>query len=343
MLTLLRSEVAVPEDGHTSTWSALESLPGQTAVAATWRRHLGSSLEAFQSAFLHPLPEPASSVPCPHECGCWHEVIRHKDGELVGVCRCESWSCDDLALTAEETTLWTLSWPRLGHALCQAFGLQSKRADLHLPATNQIGAWSADAVPVLLTLQTERADFLFVAGQLAARLRQPFILLAPTSHHLDAAAKELLANVGAGFFDLSSHIEFTANGQLRSRVPPGELFARFTPQPKEALEESTARKAFALVKALDSEQPASNASLYTVFRLYCMEGLNAVQVARKCRCGRSLVFLRLKALREKLGVDPRTLRQYSGHLERIEESLADPRARRVHRRTAVYGEQEEED
>lgn len=327
---------------QTNPWSCLESLPGQTAVAVTWAAHLGASFGPFKSAFLHPLPEPAASVPCPSECGCWHEVVRHDSGELVGVCRCESWSCDDLSLTREDVALWSLSWTRLGHALCQAFGLQSKRTDLHLPATQQLGSWSSDAVPVLLTLQSDRSAFSSVVSQLVARLRQPFILLAPSSQHLDAAAKELLANVGAGFFDLVSHIEFTAAGQLRPRVAPGELFARFTPQPTEAVDESTARNAFALVKALDSEQPVSKASVYTVFRLYCMEGLNAVQVARKCLCARSLVFTKLKLLCKKLGTHPRTLRQYSGQFERIEESLADPRARRVHRNTAMYGEEEEE-
>lgn len=324
-------------------WSALESICGQTAVADTWRKHLGSSFNPFKSAFLHPLSEPASSVPCPCGCGCSHEVVRHNSGELVGVCRCERWSCDDLPLTKEDIVLWSLSWTQLGRALCQALGLQSKRTDLYLPATCQIGAWSVGAVPVVLTFQSERVGFTFVIGQLVARLRQPFILLAPTSQHMDANVKELLANVGAGFFDLTSHVEFTATGQLRLRVPPGELFARFTPQPREPVEESAARNAFALIRALDSEQPVSKASVYTVFRLYCMEGLNAVQVARKCRCARSLVFRQLKVLRQKLGTHPRTLRQYSGQFERIEESLADPRARRVHRKTAMYGEGEEEE
>jgi hypothetical protein len=323
-------------------WSCLEAIPGQTAVDFTWRTYFGSWFEPFKTAFLHQSPERATSVPCPRECGCQHKVVPHGDGQLIGVCQCESWNCEDIQLTAEDLTLWTLSWPRLGRALCQTLGLQAKTADLNLPATRQVGAWSTDAVPVLLTFQSERTELLFVLGQLVARLRQPFILLGPTSQHLDAAGKELLANVNAGFFDLASQVEFTNAGVLRPRVPPGEMFSRFNPQPKEAVSESTARKAFALVKALDSERPASKASLYTVFRLYCMEGLNAVEVARKCGCARSLVFLRLEALRRKLGVHPRTLRQYSGHFERIEESLSDPRARRLHRETAIYGEEDEE-
>jgi len=334
-----------PGDGHVppNPWSCLEVIPGQTGVASIWRGHLGVWFEPFKTCFLHSLAERALSVPCPHECGCRHEVVCHEDGEFVGICQCESWNCADLQLTVEDLTVWTLSWPRLGRALCQALGLQGKRANLNLPATRQVGAWSADAVPVLLTLQSERDGFLFIVGQLVARLRQPFILLAPTSQHLDAEAKELLANVGADVFALASHVEFSNPGVLRPCVSPGELFSRFNPQPKEAVSESTAQKAFALVRALDSEQPSSKASLYTVFRLYCMEGLNAAQVARKCGCARSLVFLRLQALSRKLGTHPRTLRQYSGHFERIEESLADPRARRVHRKSAIYEEEQEED
>ena len=336
-------DVAAPADAHAppSPWSCLETIPGQTGVVATWRNHLGTWFEPFKTAFLHSLAERASSVPCPRDCGCWHEVVHH-DGEFLGICRCESWNCHDLQLSAEDLTLWTLSWARLGRALCQALGLQGKTANLNLPATRQLGSWSADAVPVLLTLQSEREEFLFAIGQLVARLRQPFILLAPTSQHFDVQGKELLANVGAEVFALDSYVDLSSAGTLRPRVPPGELFSRFNPQPKEAVSESTAQKAFALVKALDSEQPSSKVSLYTVFRLYCMEGLNAVQVARKCGCGRSLVFLRLQALSRKLGTHPRTLRQYSSHFQDIEKSLADPRARRVHRKSAIYEEEQED-
>jgi len=133
-------------------WSCLETIPGQTAVTATWRKHLGTWFELFKTALLHAREERALSIPCPSDCGCHHEVVRHEDGELVAICQCESWSCDDLPLTVEDLTLWTLSWSRLGRVLCQAFGLQSKTADLHLPGTRQVGAWSTDAVPVILTL-----------------------------------------------------------------------------------------------------------------------------------------------------------------------------------------------
>ena len=58
-----------------------------------------------------------------------------------------------------------------------------------MPNTCQIGSWSADAVPVLLTLQTDRHVFRNVLAELALRLKTRFILFAPTADHLDAVAR----------------------------------------------------------------------------------------------------------------------------------------------------------
>lgn len=320
---------------RTSPWSALESIPGQTAVAALWRERLGDGYDEFKNAFLQPAPDLAHSYPCPNDCGCWHEVIHHGPDDIAAVCRCDPCRCAPFALTPEEVRLWGFSWSRFSRALCGALELNQRTAELGLHKTCQIGCWSATAVPVLLTLQHDAVQFERIVEALAARLRQPFILLAPTAQHLGAASQELLADVKAGFFGLDSHVRFSANGGLQPIRRPGELFARFTPEPPEALEEGAARQAFALVKALDAAQPARKASLYTVFRLYCVEGLTVEQVARQCRCARSLVFLRLRALRQKLGGDPRRLRQYSTHFERIEDSLADSRARRINRAEVV--------
>src|SRR5438552_17815213 len=75
----------------------------------------------------------------------------------------------------------------------------------------------------------------------------------------------------------------------------------------------------------------------TVFRLYCMEGLSAARIARKCFCSKSAVMRRLKVIRAKLGTDPREMRAHSAHLEKIEEDIAASKARRVDRKAIVYG------
>ena len=56
---------------------------------------------------------------------------------------------------------------------------------------------------------------------------------------------------------------------------PGELFARFTPEPKFEPGEDVARQAFALVEQLDSDIASKPPTPMSVFRLYCMEGLSA--------------------------------------------------------------------
>src|SRR2546421_7547366 len=194
-------------------WSAFPSLPGLNAVPSVWRRHLGQQFEGFKRAFLVPRAEFAQSFPC-SKCGCSHDVTVHAPNDIIAVCACDSWNCDDLLLTPADIQILELSWPRLGRALCKAFGLEAKPAELPFDNTRQIGSWSTDAVPVILTIQHERADFRNVVMGVAARLRQKFILLAPTSANLDALSQEILAGIGAGFFALDSHVRLTEHGHL---------------------------------------------------------------------------------------------------------------------------------
>ena len=262
----------------------------------------------------------------------------------MAVCVCEPWNCANLILTQADIQVLELDWARLGRALCKAFGLVARPAGLGfgLRNTRQIGSWSIAAVPVLLTIQRDPREFRAIVAELAARLREKFILLAPTSDNLDAASQELLAHAGAGFFSLEGCLTFTPHGNFEPRKTPGELFARFLPEVPEPVPEDVARQAFALVKQLETEQANSRkAPVYTIFRLYCVEALGPIQIARRIGCARSLVFNRLELLRQKLGRDPAELRQYSAHFASIEESLSDARASRVHRAGAIYGREEE--
>lgn len=280
-------------------WPALEAIPELCADATTWKAALGADFQAF-SRFLK--AEPGASV-------------------------------------------WWLDLPKFRRALGQAVALAPKTAEFPLAATGQIGSWSANAVPAILTIQSEPREFRLVVAELVARLRRPFILLAPTNQHLTAVCQELLANGGAEFYSLESSVTLTAEGNLLPARPPVEIFAKFAPQPQEPVPEEVARRAFALVRALDSGELAGRhrsplkAPLYTVFRLYCSEGLNVGQIARRCRCTRSLIFARLRTLRKQLGRNPSEFRQYSRHFEEIDRSLSDPRARRIHRKQAIYADE----
>jgi len=69
-----------------------------------------------------------------------------------------------------------------------------------------------------------------------------------------------------------------------------------------------ARAAFALLEKLDSGRRRPPPSIPRVFRLYCIDGLSAAQVARKCRCSKAAVIRRLNLIRQKTGLSPALLR-----------------------------------
>src|SRR5205814_5225202 len=105
-----------------------------------------------------------------------------------------------------ERVTWELDWPKISQVLCRAFSLQPKIVKLGLYNTLQIGSWSSDAVPAVLSLATNSVEFLNIVAVLVARFGRPFILFAPTAKHLGLAAKELLTNLGSAFFPLDAHL-----------------------------------------------------------------------------------------------------------------------------------------
>src|SRR5947209_5653 len=299
-------------------WNAFEATTG--GIPSVWRELMGTQFDIVSSAFFQALPEPCTFFPC-RKCGCSHDVTIHGPDDIVAVCSCEPWNCDELVLSAADIEILVLNWAALGRALAKAFGLDSRSAELSIHNTRQIGSWSADAVPVILTIQRERSDLDYVAMSLASRLRRPFILLAPTSENLDANIQEILARVGAEFFALDSHMRLTERGTFQPIKAPGEIFARFRPEPKEALPEDDARRVFAVVEQLDSEFRKQGPSVLTVLRMYCMEELSAAQIARSCRCSKTAVMRRLAAIRAKTGSDPKNLRRLSPYLNKVQEDL----------------------
>ena len=237
-------------------------------------------------------------------------------------CHCEPPACDPLRLTLQEVTGLKLSWSKLGRALCAALSLDPKPDTLNLYNTQQIGSWSPSAIPVILTIQLEPFQFRNAVAELVAQLRQPFILLAPTTGYLDAHCQTLQAGVGAACFGLDSTVRLTPQGTLLATKPPGELFAQFRPEPQEAVAEETARQVWALARRLDAGSGQRKAPPLRVFLLYCKDGLSAGDIAQRCHCGKGLVFIRLRWLRAKLGCNLEDLRQYSEHFQKMEESLS---------------------
>jgi hypothetical protein len=235
----------------TAAWPALELLAGSAALAPQWQRLMEQHFPAFNRLCLRPTTWLALSVPCPRNCGCRHwVVVRHDHSGAVGLCRCTPPSCPDLDVTLGEITPYELNKPTLASALRVALGLSSQRADLPLPETVQVGAWSSAAVPAVLTIRNHPEAFRRVIAELYTRLQRPFILLAPTALNLDAHAQELLTHARAGFFPLDATTILTDDGRLLPAKPPGELFAQFTPEPQTPAPAARPRPRYALRKGL---------------------------------------------------------------------------------------------
>jgi hypothetical protein len=235
-----------------------------------------------------------------------------------------------------------LDWSKLGAALCDAFGLNRREMNLPISGTRQIGSWSGGAVPVILTIQTDRNLFRYVICELALRLRTPFILVGPTSNHMDVACHELLSNALAGFFPLSDHVLMTEHGSLRLRGSGAELFRSFTPPSNQTLNEDSTIKAFAFVKTLDPSKTFKHPSPATVFSYYCIDGLSISVIARKCRCSRGTIINRLKFILKHTGVDPKATRRLSISLESGSEQFSDSRARYINRKRLIDDANESE-
>ena len=323
-----------------SPWSCLETLPGLIALPRVWRARLGEMFEPMRALILQANATPAQLLPCPRGCGLAHEIVCRPDGSLFATCHGDPERPFEIPLTPADIMPLEVSWAKLARALSQAVGLHSKLATLLPPNTVQFGAWSADAVPAILTIQARPSAFFRVVPELVARLQRPFMLFAPTSNHFDAHCLDLLSRVGAAFFPLDSTVTLADDGRLRPAKSPGELFAEFTPQPKE-VDEDVARRAFALVTTLDSERPMKPPALLTVFRLYCIGEMSAAQIAQKCRSSKTVVISRLKLIQAKTGVSPKDFRRISSHLAKIDEGTTDSRAARIHRQRLISEDQTE--
>jgi hypothetical protein len=321
-----------------SLWQCLEALAGGNHVAAEWAKLSGEQFAPLRSAFLRDTQNRARFIPCPHGCGCEHEIVQRAGGKLAAVCRCEPWNCDDLPVAPAEVSLLALNTAKLGRALCKAFECDARETKLPLPLTWQIGAKFSNGVPVLLTIQNGCEPFGRVVAELTARHRQPFILLTPTSRHCNAKSRELLTTARAECFDLESNLTIFGNGSLHTKTSPGLLFQNFAPAAATGASDDDARRLFALLKALETESNYRKAPVTRVFQLYCLEEQSRNEVAKACHCVPSLITLRLKAIEKKLGRKPKELRVLSSQFERIADSLTDSRARHIDREQAIHGD-----
>ena len=299
---------------------------------------------------------------------------------LSAVCDCDSGDCPTFQITRTDRVIYRLDLARLGACIRTVLGLDAPRASgVALEEWREIGTWPPFATPVYLSLvRAGRWRTGLEAHREGGE--GPCVLLTGTTTGADPLLAAALRREGGLLQALDTMLEPGPEGQWRfvesaadwSRVwhqrlahPPvnGESLRQIqrhlsairrqvetapatrpgpgaAPSP-EPVSEDAARQVFALIRQLETNNQWRKAPMLQVFRLYCLEGLTAKQVAHRCGCAKSLIIERLKHLRQITGRQPTELRQFSAHFEQIDNSLRDPRARRIYR-PALADEVEED-
>ena len=212
-------------------WSALETVPGLSAVDAEWRSRFGDEYKSAKS-FLRPSGKLASSHPCTARpgCGCAHDVVEHGPDDIVAVCRCGR-GCTTFPLNRPEIAVCELDRTAFDQALASAFTLMEEpdpTTGLH--QTTRIGAYFPYAgfrFPVYLTIQLEPDDFDSIATRLVSRTDKPFVLLAPTRNHCAGRTEELLTDRKSAFVPLEENIELAVRPRLRLLRPLDDILSSF--------------------------------------------------------------------------------------------------------------------
>src|SRR2546430_2338254 len=101
------------------------------------------------------------------------------------------------------------------------------------------------------------------------------------------------------------------------------------PTPNE--NEEIARRAFLALDALDCGSRRKLPTLLTVFRLYCIEYLPILQIAKKCRCSLAPVANRLKLLEATTRTKPQALRKVSPYIAKFHRDRTNAEAEYLRR------------
>ncbi len=323
-----------------SPWRCLETLAAGyqlntslAAVPAKWRELVNGHYDGMLKAFLRTTDQPAFSYPCPQECGCAHEIIRHDSGRIVAVCRCEPWNCDDIPLTPADTMLVELNWPKLGRAIasaldCGASGTSHSNCTALCPGTFQVATFGGAGLPVVLTIQQDRAGFAGVVAHLVATLKERFILLAPTSRLLDANIQAMLKSARAGFFSLEANLELLPTGRLLATKRAGELFAPYLPEKEEAVKQSEFAWAFSVLQRLKSKRAGMKAPLYDVFVHTVQNRLSFREAAEKCECSLGLMATRVREMEKEFRLSLKELQAFGSTMLEMQTAVKGERRRK---------------
>jgi hypothetical protein len=208
-------------------WPALEEIPGQQAVLAEWRIHLGEGLDSLQSLLI-PTDRFAESFPVaddPYSC---FRVVRHAPDDIVGV---HDGGRPPIKLSKRDVLIYRLDHQRVIREVAAALGIElAVSAVDRVPHTYRVGSFrpfAGFAFPAFLTIPLEADDLQRAAEAISAQYDEPLILLAPTSKCIRPACAQLLKNRNACFLALNESIETGSHGAWAATEAAQRRLAEF--------------------------------------------------------------------------------------------------------------------
>lgn len=213
-------------------WHALEATPVLTGVTAAWREAAGEDFDTL-AKFLRPMPELATTYPCPEPGGdgCPRGVIVHGPDDIVAVCRQAPRSCDAIALTRADIIAYELDLPKFAHRLREAFGFTDTNSPTPvdgLARTLHLGDFRpapGSDFPVYVTVQYDPEILTEIVERLCARDARRYVLLTPTSNMIAPACRDRLSARRCVSLGLSECVEIDPEGNF---VVDGHASRAFT-------------------------------------------------------------------------------------------------------------------
>lgn len=186
-------------------WHKLSQLLGARGVKADWT--------GFPENLLKPTNELAETFPCAGRCGGYMDVVKHNDGQHIGVCAS---GCDKRSLQKKDLIIHYPDTTAIFSGLGQAFGISATSHTIidGIPACWQIGDYNPSAsyrFPVATLFDAQASRIERVIGQLAARYKNPFFVLLPSASAVTQSVQDVALRNGCKVFAYEDLIEFVNN------------------------------------------------------------------------------------------------------------------------------------
>ncbi len=191
-------------------WHKLSQLLGARGVKVDWT--------GFPENLLKPTNELAETFPCAGRCGGYMDVVKHNDGQHIGVCAS---GCDKRSLQKKDLIIHYPDTTAIFSGLGQAFGISPTSHAIidGIPACWQIGDYNPSAsyrFPVATLFDAQASRIERAIGQLAARYKNPFFVLLPSASAVTQSVQDVALRNGCKVFAYEDLIEF-ANDTIQVR------------------------------------------------------------------------------------------------------------------------------